>query len=634
MEQLLFHKTQVDRLFPFYILTDKSLIIQSYGHTLQKLIPNVEGQNVYDLFTASYPIIDQNINGNNITPSEQTIELCLKKNKELILKGYIEEIEGGDLLLFCISLRSDCIRKLMNKKLKLNDFSFHDSTSDIFTAVEVFQQASNDMEELLYNLNKQKNKLGKLSDIIENSINSIIITDSTGCIEWVNKSFCEITGYTIKDIIGKKPNKLLSGIDTSAETLNYLKGQIKVNKPYACEILNYRKNKTSYWVNTSGQPIFDKNGKLSQYFIIDENITHNKKSKEVLLTETDKYGNIIANMNLGLVEIDNLGKIVYTNDSLSNNLGYTSAELLSQQASLLMPAESIASFRDHVAQRAKGVSGAYELKVTHKSGKECTWLISAAPKYNDSNEVEGSIAICLDITNQKKLEHQKEDLLKSLSEQNEQLNEYAHIVAHDLKSPLRGIYALLSWTIEDFEEKLGNDGLTNLNLMQDKVEKMDHLIDNILKYSSIERGVIKNEVLDLNTLINNVVSMVYCPDNIEIKVAENLPSINANETRIQQLFQNILSNAVNYTDKEVGLIEIKWTENLSHYIFSIKDNGIGIAKKDQKRIFDIFSSLGKHKRSTGVGLNIVKKIVDMYDGEIWLESELGIGTTFFFSIKK
>ena len=133
---------------------------------------------------------------------------------------------------------------------------------------------------------------------------------------------------------------------------------------------------------------------------------------------------------------------------------------------------------------------------------------------------------------------------------------------------------------------------------------------------------------------NTIQELIYIPKHIELKVISNLPTIKVDKTRIQQVFQNIISNAANYIDKEHGLIEVDCSENKTHYIFSVKDNGMGIAKEHHEKIFKIFSSLGNYEKSTGIGLSIVKKVVDLYKGKVWLESEVNVGTTFFFSIKK
>ena len=170
--------------------------------------------------------------------------------------------------------------------------------------------------------------------------------------------------------------------------------------------------------------------------------------------------------------------------------------------------------------------------------------------------------------------------------------------------------------------------------MQNKVEKMDLLIENILKYSSIDSDILVEENIDLNQLVHTIKELIYIPPHINLKIISNLPTIKADKTRLQQVLQNLISNAANYIDKEHGLIEIDYSETKTHYIFSVKDNGVGIAKEHHEKIFKIFSSLSNFEKSTGIGLSIVKKVVDLYKGKVWLESEVNVGTTFFFSIKK
>ena len=366
-----------------------------------------------------------------------------------------------------------------------------------------------------------------------------------------------------------------------------------------------------------------------------DDITIQKNYKESLKAQKEKYSSIIANMNLGLLEVDLNDHILMANQSFTEMSGYHEEELIGKTASdiFLIP-ESKAEFNKHDKVRRKGISNSYEVRVKTKNNKLKYWLVSGAPNYDLNGKMIGSIGIHLDITEMKLLEAQKEQLLKNLEQQNEHLNEYAHIVSHDLKSPLRNISALLSWTKEDFREKLGEESMMNLDLMQGKVEKMDHLIENILRYSSIEDGNIQNQELDLQELVLDILELIYIPDHIKVSIINKLPIIYGDRTRIQQVFQNLLSNAVNYIDKEKGFVEIDYTENTTHYIFSIKDNGVGIEKEHHQRIFKIFNALGTHEKSTGVGLSIVKKVIDLYDGEIWLDSEVGKGTVFFFSLKK
>lgn len=234
----------------------------------------------------------------------------------------------------------------------------------------------------------------------------------------------------------------------------------------------------------------------------------------------------------------------------------------------------------------------------------------------------------------KKVEKQRADLLKELERNNEQLKEFAHIVSHDLKSPLRSISALASWIQEDYESLLDKNGQKNLMMMQDKIQKMDHLIDGILRYSSVQNSKHTKEKVSVRNLVEDIIRTIFIPAHVEVKVSNDLPVIKADPIRMQQLFQNLISNAVNYSNKTKGIVEVSYKEKKNYWEFAIKDNGIGIPKEYHKKIFKVFQSLGKRDDSTGIGLSIVKKIVDQYYGRIWLESEIDKGTTFYFTIKK
>ena len=156
----------------------------------------------------------------------------------------------------------------------------------------------------------------------------------------------------------------------------------------------------------------------------------------------------------------------------------------------------------------------------------------------------------------------------------------------------------------------------------------------ILNYSSIENEGMNNELVDINFILNTIVNSIYIPEHIKVLVKQKLPTLKADATRMQQLFQNLISNAVNYIDKEKGFVEVDYSETSEFYIFSIKDNGVGIPKEYHEKIFKMFSTLGNYEKASGIGLNIVKKVVELYKGKIWIESEVGIGSTFFFSIAK
>lgn len=227
-----------------------------------------------------------------------------------------------------------------------------------------------------------------------------------------------------------------------------------------------------------------------------------------------------------------------------------------------------------------------------------------------------------------------EKKLNIIEQKNKDLEEYAHVVSHDLKAPLRNIDTLVNWVIEDNKDRMGQSCLSSLTTVLSNVEKMDLLIKGILDYSTVDKLEAEDRILNINLIIDEVLRIISIPKNITLKIQEDLPKIYGNAWRFKQVFQNLIQNAIKYNDKEEGVIAIGVLEKENHYEFYVKDNGIGISAIYFDRIFKVFTKLESNTSSSGIGLSIVKKIVNYYNGEIWLESQEKMGTTFYFSIPK
>ncbi len=228
---------------------------------------------------------------------------------------------------------------------------------------------------------------------------------------------------------------------------------------------------------------------------------------------------------------------------------------------------------------------------------------------------------------------QREKLLGELAYQNQELSEYAHMVSHDLKTPLRSIDALTAWLSEDYADSFDDNGKESLHMIRRSVKKMDNLITGILEYSTVAKNRIDLYDVNLNYVITEVTSELQIPEHVEIKY-DKLPVATGDKYRLKQLFQHLLSNAIASIDKPKGLIEVGFSDKEEFWQFYVKDNGKGIEKKYFNKIFETFQRLDNDLESSGIGLSIVKKIINTYGGEIWVDSDLGIGSTFYFTIKK
>jgi PAS domain S-box-containing protein len=605
---------------------------------------------------------------------------------------------------------------------------------------------------------KNSAELERLSLVASSNENGIVFTYPDGIIFWCNDAYTNLTGYPKEHILGKTPIEIGYCEHTNKEDFSKMLTPFYKGEPFEVELIHGKIDGSHFWSRTKGQPIFDEKGKVKQYFAMLEDISLKKRYDESLELEKSKYQNIIANMNLGLLEVDLNDVITLSNNSFSQISGYSAEELKGKKAAeLLMPSESQQIIQEKNIIRTKGVTDSYEIKVHNKKGDKRHWLISGAPNYDLNGNIIGSIGIHLDITEQKaqeeqlvilsliaekninaviiadkdgsiewantsfldmsgfsmeeiigkkpghllqgpetnpdtvsymkdriqkglpfncevinyskagekywvniqgqalynkkneivkffaieenitkkkEFEQQREFLVDSLAKSNKELEDYAAIVSHDLKSPLRSIHSLITWIKEDNDKEFNQQTLQYLGMMENKVEKMDHLIEGILTYAKIDKADVAMENINTKEIIQNIINIIHIPSHISVSIKNNLPVVKADRFRIQQLFQNIISNAVNYIDKPTGIVEIDCQSLPKHYLFSIRDNGPGIAKENQEKIFKIFQSLSSSDKSTGLGLSIVKKIIDLYQGEIWIESEIGRGTTFFIKLNK
>lgn len=233
-----------------------------------------------------------------------------------------------------------------------------------------------------------------------------------------------------------------------------------------------------------------------------------------------------------------------------------------------------------------------------------------------------------------KINQQRDKLLMSLERQNQELNDYTHLVSHDLKSPLQSIDALTSWLQADYEKLLGENGKETIVQIRNNVEKMDTLVKGILRYStigSVEKDFYK---VDTNQVVKKVIDFMEIPEHISVSIPQKLPFVIGDHFRLEELFRNLLRNAIKFNDKPKGEIIIDFTDASDFWQFSIQDNGKGIEEKYFEKIFVAFQKLENDYKSTGIGLSIVKKIIDLYEGEIWIKSTPTLGSTFYFTLKK
>jgi len=321
-------------------------------------------------------------------------------------------------------------------------------------------------------------------------------------------------------------------------------------------------------------------------------------------------------------------------DAVDRSYSNFDEQLAMQQRAMTISSDELFRANQQLRDEAKAQSEVID-KLKH--------IIETLKFYNlpegqeaDNIDLDGSKLVDF-IDNQTKeiveINKQREQLLEELAYQNQELSDYAHMVSHDLKSPLRSIDTLTAWLKEDYADQLDDTGKSQINNIRLSVEKMDTLINGILEYSTIGKTSVDVYDVDLNILLDDIINIIEIPDNITINKPK-MPVIKGDKYRLQQLFQNLFSNAIAYNDKAQGTIDIGVVDKDEFWEFYVKDNGKGIEEQYFEKIFKTFQKLENNQESTGIGLSVVKKIVDLYGGDIWLTSELGEGTTFYFTLKK
>ncbi len=236
----------------------------------------------------------------------------------------------------------------------------------------------------------------------------------------------------------------------------------------------------------------------------------------------------------------------------------------------------------------------------------------------------------------KRSEARQSQLLAELEEANRELMDFAYIISHDLKAPLRGIGSLVNWIATDQAHYFDDEAKELLDLLTKRIKRMWDLIDGVLRYSRV--GRIREQWLpvNLNEIVAHILDTIELPPPVQVVIESPLPTVYGEEVRLRQVLQNLISNAVNYIDKPQGQIRIGCEESEEQWTIWIQDNGVGIEPAHHHRIFQIFQTLSSFEESgsTGVGLTIVKKIVEMYGGTVWVKSQPQQGSTFYFTLPK
>ncbi len=285
----------------------------------------------------------------------------------------------------------------------------------------------------------------------------------------------------------------------------------------------------------------------------------------------------------------------------------------------------------------------YSLRARKRGGDELGQLVDAFNQMLDQIQQRDSALQQAKEELEQRVEERTRELAQrneELHQSNKELDDFAYIASHDLKEPLRGIHNFSNFLLEDYADKLDDDGRSKLETLMRLTRRMEDLIDSLLQFSRLGRVDLAMERVDLNAVVAEVLdslAITLKEEKVEVRIPRPLPRVHADRVRVGEIFANLIVNAMKYNDKPQKWIEIGTVRNGEAPVFYVRDNGIGIPDKHYDAVFRIFKRLhGRDKfgGGTGAGLTIVKKIVERHRGRIWLESSPGEGTTFYFTLQE
>jgi PAS domain S-box-containing protein len=452
----------------------------------------------------------------------------------------------------------------------------------------------------------------------------------------VNRALCRLVGYEREELLQMTfqeltvPEDLKEDLD-NIDRLN--RGEIQY---YQMGKRYYRKDRQIVWIQLTVSLLRDSTGK-PRYFISQiEDITERKRAEEALRRSEYELKEAQRVAQIGNWDWDLSTHQQIWSEELYRIFGRDPTQPLPRtQAPLeLFTPESRVRLVTHVERAIKtGASYSIDLQIVTQDGSR-KWVAGRGEaKRNDQGVIVGLRGTLQDITERKRLEEE-------LSRSNTDLEQYAYIVSHDLREPLRMIQSYVELIKKRYQGKLDSNADRYIGYIVEGASRMAALINDLLNYARAGRAVMTRENVDLNRLLQSIVrSLAKSIQESHAQITiDPLPTISIDPGQVAQIFQNLISNAIKFQrEGEVPRIHISAKESQGKYndiVFSIEDNGIGIQSEYSDRIFMIFQRLhGRDKYpGTGIGLSICKRIIERHGGHIWFSSIPNVGTTFYFTL--
>ena len=488
----------------------------------------------------------------------------------------------------------------------------------------------------------------KLALVASKTDNAVIITDAHGHIEWANEGFTRVSGYTLEEVMGRRPGEFLQGPATDPNTRQFMRSQIQQGLGFSVEIVNYTKTGRKYWLAIEAQPIHDADGTLRNFIAVESDITERRQLLEATRQAEEKYRKIFENSVLGIYQSSPDGKYLSANLALATLYGYDSIEqLVSTVTDIRLQIYADPKKREEFVKLidAHGSVSDFESQVLRRDGS-VRWITEKARGVRNSDGLllyyEGTIE---DITQRKAAEAALNAAKDAAEAANRAKSDFLANMSHEIRTPLNGVIGmieLLQGTPLDTRQK------QYAQTVKSSADALLTLINDILDFSKIEAGKMELSVtdFDLVDVVEEVVAILApraSKKGLELACdirPDVVPALRGDPDRLRQILINLTNNAIKFTETGEVLVRAAMAQRTPEHDlirFSVTDTGIGIAPDRLDRLFKSFSqvdaSTTRKYGGTGLGLVISKQFAELMGGQIGVESEAGKGSTFWFTAK-
>lgn len=473
--------------------------------------------------------------------------------------------------------------------------------------------------------------------LAENVSDVIWVTDMNLRPTYLSPSHTRLTGYSVEEAMGRGIEESLPPASFKAAAEAFAKAVVSQEKGAGNAVLGLpplelemkRKDGSTVWVASTMNFIRDSDGRPIEMLGVLRDITDRKRAEELFraLSESSPVA----------IYVVSDGTFQFVNPQFQRYVGYTEAELLGMDPLEMVFPEDRSRVRQNAVQMLRGERAAeYEYRIITRSG-QTMWVMETviSIQYLGRRAALGNL---MDISERKESEEKLKETLAELERSNKELEQFAYVTSHDLQEPLRMVASYVQLLSQRYKGKLDTDADDFINFAVDGANRMQRMIQDLLAYSRLSTRGKSLELTDCEAVLNQVI------DNLKLAIEESstvithdaLPVVPADDSQLSQLLQNLIGNAIKFRSEVPPGIHVSAVERGSDWLFSVRDNGIGIDPRYHERIFVLFQRL--HRRDqypgTGIGLAICRRIVERHGGKIWIDSELGKGSTFYFTIPK